>query len=79
MDRYIHTTDPYKADCITSYTEQVFEEFSDEQLDSMNIDGVSCSRVCVDRLYTTTVVILAVCLQPSTDFPKIDNDARILQ
>ena len=30
--------DPYKADCITYYTEQVFEEFSDEQLDSMNID-----------------------------------------
>ena len=30
--------DPYKADCITYYTEQIFEEFSDEQLDSMNID-----------------------------------------
>ena len=30
--------DAYKADCITYYTERVFEEFSDEELSNMNID-----------------------------------------
>ena len=30
--------DAYKADCITYYTERLFEELSDEQLSSMTID-----------------------------------------
>ena len=34
----LENCDPYKANCISYYTEQIFEEFPDEQLSSINID-----------------------------------------